>query len=419
MIPKYHNGRGMLLLGLLLIGACTDQPMQPRADARFTITPNTSALAAAGKAIFFDENLSINGNQSCASCHAPAWGFAGPDPVINAGGSVYEGSIAGRFGNRRPPTAAYATTSPVLHFEKGLWIGGNFWDGRATGEHLQNPAADQAQGPFLNSAEQGLRDAACVVYGVANASYAATYAAAWGTDIFDIDFPPTIVADCAVEGPPLALAPAVRTQVQVEYDRIALAIAAYEDSPEVNAFTSKFDAWRRGQARLTVDEVRGFALFQGKGKCNACHTSTGKRPLFTEYDYDNLGTPINPQNPAYIATGFVDIGLGGFLNDVAENGKVKVPTLRNVDRRGSPGGVKAYMHNGVFKSLEQVVHFYNTRDVLARCASLTDPGFGVTCWPAPEVLTNLNTAELGDLGLSAEEERLIVAFLKTLSDGYF
>ncbi len=105
-----------------------------------------------GKSIFFDENLSINGNQSCASCHDPAWGWTGPDSDTNAGGAVYEGSIAGRFGDRKPPSAAYATLSPIFHMDKkGLFIGGNFWDGRATGEVLGNPAADQALGPFLNS----------------------------------------------------------------------------------------------------------------------------------------------------------------------------------------------------------------------------------------------------------------------------
>jgi cytochrome c peroxidase len=101
-----------------------------------------------GKSIFFDTN------QSCAACHDPAAGWTGPDSDINATGAVYEGSIAGRFGNRKPPSSAYATVSPIFHFvidqQEALFIGGNFWDGRATGEKLGNPAADQAQGPFLN-----------------------------------------------------------------------------------------------------------------------------------------------------------------------------------------------------------------------------------------------------------------------------
>ena len=122
-----------------------------------------------GKSIFFDQRLSINQNQSCAACHGPAVGWTGPVSATNTGGSVYEGSIDGRFGDRKPPSSAYATQSPVLHFQsKGdLWLGGNFWDGRATGAKPSNPAADQAQGPFLNPAEQALRDSACVYIGSA------------------------------------------------------------------------------------------------------------------------------------------------------------------------------------------------------------------------------------------------------------
>ena len=117
-----------------------------------------TAIEQLGKSIFFDENLSINFNQSCASCHDPAWGWTGPDSAVNAAGSVYEGSIAGRFGDRKPPTSAYATPSPVFFNDKGTFTGGNFWDGRATGEILGNPAADQALGPFLNPVEQALPD---------------------------------------------------------------------------------------------------------------------------------------------------------------------------------------------------------------------------------------------------------------------
>ncbi|MCK7580714.1 MAG: cytochrome-c peroxidase [Chromatiales bacterium] len=87
-----------------------------------------------GKNIFFDKNLSINANQSCAECHSSEAGWTGPDSMINIHGSVYEGSIPGRFGNRKPPSSAYATQSPILSLAKGLFVGGNFWDGRATGE---------------------------------------------------------------------------------------------------------------------------------------------------------------------------------------------------------------------------------------------------------------------------------------------
>lgn len=143
-------------------------------------------------------------------------------------------------------------------------------------------------------------------------------------------------------------------------------------------------------------------------------------PLFTDFTYDNLGTPENRDNPFYkmskewnpAGRDFVDKGLGGFLETTRkykkfakENyGKHKVPTLRNVDLRPSDNFVKVYMHNGVFKSLKEVVHFYNTRDKKE------------ANWPAPEIKENINKDELGDLKLSPQEEDAIVAFMKTLSD---
>ena len=99
-------------------------------------------------------------------------------------------------------------------------------------------------------------------------------------------------------------------------------------------------------------------------------------------------------------------------------GQIKVPTLRNVDLRPSEDFVKAYGHNGYFKSLAEIVHFYNTRDVLAGCEEVAVPEEGVNCWPAPEYADTVNRDELGDLGLTPQEEADIVAFLKTLSDGY-
>jgi cytochrome c peroxidase len=195
------------------------------------------------------------------------------------------------------------------------------------------------------------------------------------------------------------------------YNCIGRAIAAYERSSEVSKFTSKYDYWLRGEAILTDQELWGKALFEGKAQCAACHVA----PLFTDFTYDNLGIPKNPENPATIADPtWADPGLGGFLKNAgyaddvwqAEWGKQKVPTLRNVDLRPTKKLVKAYGHNGYFKSLLETVHFYNTRDV---------PGEG---WPPPEVSANLNTTEMGNLGLTRGEENAIVAFLKTLSDGY-
>ena len=361
-----------------------------------------SPLERLGKALLFDANLSTPPGQSCATFHGPHTGFTGPDSAVNAATAVYPGAVHSRFGNRRPPTAADGGESPVLHYDKteGVWVGGMFWDGRASGWTLGDPLAEQAQGPFLNPLEQNVADAKGVCEKVARGAYTGLFEEVWGRGSLDCE------RDAAGS-----------------YERVARAIAAYERSRELSPFTSKYDAYLKGQVTLTRQEEWGLELFEGKGLCNACHLSApregGLPPLFTDFTYDNLGIPRNPANPFYRMPGewnpdgkdWIDPGLGGFLAKtehagVAEEewGKHKVPTLRNVDQRPSPEFVKVYGHNGYFKSLEEIVHFYNTRDV--------DPA-----WPEPEMGENVNTEEMGDLGLTPEEEAAIVAFMKTLTDG--
>lgn len=390
-----------------------------------------------GKSIFLDPNLSINVNQACAACHSPATGFTGPQSSTNAHGTVYEGSIAGRFGNRKPPSAAYATPSPILHYvtdrREALFLGGNFWDGRATGETLGNPAADQALGPFLNPLEQALPDNACVVYRVCTASYPVSFENVWGAGTCQITWPANISTTCATEGGVVSLSAEDRTKVNTAYGGIGLSAAAYEASPEVNQFTSKFDYYLMRMADLTQGEKRGLALFSGKAKCTNCHTigrgAKAEPPLLTDFTYDNLGVPKNPENPFYVSNpSFIDQGLGGFLSTRAdyqmfaeENlGKQKVPTLRNVDKRPDPGFTKAYTHNGYFKTLEGIVHFYNTRDVKPVCPGpyTEAQALAANCWPPPEVSENVNHDELGNLHLTPDQEAAIVEFLKTLSDGH-
>jgi cytochrome c peroxidase len=412
------GNRVLTVLTILLLGAAVGAAAQQ--------TP----IQELGDEIFEDEDLSINNNQSCATCHDDAWGSTGPDSFINAHGAVYEGSIPGAFGDRKPPETDYATLSPVLHFDKGTWIGGNFWDGRATGEKLGWPSADQAQGPFLNPKEQALPDSACVVYRVSLSTYALLYEEVFGDNIFTIAFPAETDTLCA-DGDPVPLSAGDRAKVETEYDNIALAIAEYEAGPSERSFSSKFDAARGGKYKLTKEEQRGFALFQGKGKCRLCHPSSGKQPAFTDFTYDNLGVPSNPENPALLADpAFRDPGLGGFLWSrgepdevwMAELGKMKVPTLRNVGAKPTPESVKAYAHNGYFKTLKGIVHFYNTRDVKPECPNpLTtmEDAIALDCWPAPEIADNVNRSELGDLGLTDEEEDAIVAFLETLTDDFF
>jgi cytochrome c peroxidase len=417
MIRLFFTG---VLFAFALLGTASAQEITP--------------IEELGELIFNDTDLSLNLNQSCASCHDEAWGATGPDPFVNADGAVYEGSVAGRFGARKPPSSAYATLSPIFNFAKqgngGVWTGGNFWDGRATGEKLGNPAADQAQGPFLNPVEQALPDAACVVYRVSKSVYAELYEQVWGDSISTIAFPSDTDTLCGTEGVSVPLSTEDQAKMQTEYDNIALSIAAYEDGPSVNQFSSKFDATKQGKIKLSKQEQRGLSLFRGKGKCAGCHISNGKQPLFTDFTYDNLGVPPNPENPALLADPtFRDEGLGAFLRDnrgepaevyEPELGKMKVPTLRNVDLRPTSGSVKAYTHNGYFKTLKGIIHFYNTRDVKPTCPPLYTEADALSfgCWPAPEVSENVNTAELGDLGLTDAEEDDIVAFLKTLSDGF-
>jgi cytochrome c peroxidase len=381
-----------------------------------------------GKFLFFDK-ISSPDRMSCASCHDPEVGWTGSVSGINVHGTVYRGAVPTLFGNRKPPSAAYATLSPIFHYDENekLFVGGNFWDGRATGERLGNPAADQALGPFLNPVEQNNSSKQAVLEQVASSKYADLWEQVWGEPI------------------------SIETQEDIEenYDRIGLTIESYENSSEVNQFSSKYDAFLKGKIKLTKEEQQGLDLFNGKGKCAACHPTTteedGTPPLFTDFSYDNLGVPRNPENPfyrmdkVYLDDGspinpegidWVDPGLGGFLEtrsewseDAVNNmGKHKVPTLRNVDKRKGKGFPKAYTHDGYFKSLKSIVHFYNTRDVKSVCPdkefTTEKDALRMDCWPEPEVSANVNTTELGNLGLTSEEEEAIVVFMQTLSDGY-
>lgn len=392
--------------------------------AMHALAVELTPLETLGRDLFFDDNLSNPTGQSCAACHDPVTGWTGPDSDINKWPAVYPGAVHTRFGNRKPPTAAYGGDSPVMYYDEfeELFIGGMFWDGRATGWILGDPLAEQAQGPFLNPLEQNLPNARLVCLRVSLSSYAGLFEEVWGPGSLD----------CI-------------NDIAGTYERIARSIAAYERSPEVSAFTSRFDAfWFDAESAghvvadieesnwmdylghgLDNDELWGLAVFNDeRAMCSACHlleSEFGGPPVFTDFTYDNLGVPKNPVNPFYSMSrkwnpdgeSWIDCGLGGFLEGTAwsdlapENyGKHKVPTLRNVDLRPYPGFVKAFGHNGYFKSLEEIVHFYNTRDV---------PGEG---WPPPEVAENVNTDELGNLGLSPGDEAAIVLFMKTLSDGF-
>ena len=430
--------------------------------ARLAAAPNnqTQRVELLGKAIMYDEQLSVNHNEACATCHMPDEGFTGPVSELNATTGAYPGSVRTRFSNRKPQTHAYAALSPVLHYNtaRGDLVGGNFWDMRATGRRLGNPAAEQAEGPPVNPVEMGLPDIACFVYLGSKRPYRALFEKVWGAQAFAVKWPANVDKACSRPGPPTAADPlpvhlsaADRGRVSATFDQMAQSIAGFEASAQDMSFTSKFDAYVAGAAKLTPQEQAGYALFRGQAHCNECHRDggPGEDPLFTDFTASNIGTPANPRLPfyrenrpdryGYVAnpqgSAYVDLGVGTFLSSglelsspsavdsrwlplvSANNGRMQAPTLRNVDKRPYPGFVKAYGHNGYFTSLKMIVHFYNTRDTLPRCKP-NDPGEGKTCWPPPETTQNLNTSKVGNLHLTDEQEDELVAFMKTLTDGY-
>jgi cytochrome c peroxidase len=429
---------------------------------RLSAPPNNQVqqVELLGKLMLYDRHLSVNRNEACAFCHMPETGFTGPVSELNRTIGSYPGSVRTRFSDRKPQTHAYAPLSPVLHYNPGQGdlVGGNFWDMRATGRRLGNPAAEQAQGPPTNPVEMGLPDIACAVYRASQRAYRALFEQVWGLQAFAISWPADVEHVCDQPGPPAANDPRPvhlgeldRGRAGATFDQMAQSIAGYEASAEVTTFTSKFDAVQAGKAQLTAQEQLGYDLFRGKAQCNACHRDggPGEDPLFTDFTASNIGTPANPLLPYYAeqkpdpwgyaanpaGSAFVDLGVGRFLTQnqllsqpsavdarwvplAPENqGRFQVPTLRNVDKRPYPAFIKAYTHNGYFKSLKSIVHFYNTRDVLPRCAP-SDLGEGTTCWPAPESTANLNTKRVGRLGLSQGEEDALVSFMQTLTDGY-
>jgi cytochrome c peroxidase len=448
---------------LAKINAEIDQTEQQTLKLIDTNLDSIHQIQTLGKLELFDRSLSVQKNEACSTCHMPEAGYTGESQILNLTTVAYPGSVRSRFSGRKPMSYAYATLAPVLHYNATQqdFYGGNFWDMRATGARLQSPAAEQAQGPPTNPVEMGLPDTACVAYRVARGRYISLFAKVWDSSIESINWPADAEKICTTPagkggvGPQLSLSSEDRIRANTIYDQFALAIAAYEGSTDVNAFSSKFDAYLAGTATLTPQEQHGYELFNGQGKCNTCHLSgnangaTGgtvadAAPLFTDFTSSNLGLPKNldipfyqenkPDKYGFVANpqglAFVDLGVGAFLSGAQGspvpdqswmqfapdfNGKDQVPTLRDVDMRPYAGFVKAYMHNGYLKSLKEVVHFYNTRDSV--CPTPNDPNVKKTCWPAPEVSQNEDTT-VGKLGLSDQDENDIVAFLQTLTDGY-
>jgi len=320
-------------------------------------------------------------------------------------------------------------------------------------------------------------DFGCIVLRLSQARYRPLFEGIWGKQSFDVDWPEKAEQICRTpagafgsDPTPLHLSPKDRGTASSTFNAYADSISAFEQGPEVSPFSSKFDAYLANKTKLTDDELAGYQLFRGKGNCNSCHldgrstapstrlapngVDTGAAadlaPLFTDTTSSNLGLPKNPMDPLLFedkpdsfgftpnpaGQGFTDLGVGLFLRNLsgvnpnsawtqfapAFDGFMQVSTARDVGMGPkSPNFVKAFMHNGYLKSLKEVVHFYNTRDVYPFSVTVGNCPAGTTekvnCWPLPEV-PGTKDMTIGHLGLTVDEENQIVAFLETLTDGF-
>jgi len=457
--------RVLLLLGVT--SACSDPVYDDSSiridDALAYLEISTQSRLTAvqvGERIYKDKNISRTRNQSCESCHIDSWGFGPPGDgsIGSLGFAFYEGSVAGRFGDRRPPTSAYTFAAPPLFWDgapENVWRGGLFWDGRAAGLTsvgrskgkltLVGPIWEQAMGPFRSAVEHAF-SITCALYAVSISPYRSDFERQGKVRLDRIPFggiPGGAEAFCyggdlnsdPADYPPNFSA-ADRSRADEAYLAVGRLIAEFEASPRVSPFNSRFDS-----GKLTPFELQGKSLFEGKALCASCHMSEdGAGPeIFTDFSYYNIGVPRHPQNPH--GADWRDPGIGPVVRalfpgvgDQQADGHFKSPSLRNVARTVR-GGPKTYMHNGVLRSLEEVVHFYSTRDE-EPCAPgapwephdagdhLKDPGNPLHCWPAPDFPNNNLIGagngllpEIGNLGLTATQEAAIVAYMGALTDG--
>ncbi|MEO8669994.1 MAG: cytochrome c peroxidase [Tahibacter sp.] len=357
---------------------------------------NTPSAEFLGAKIFADDSLSASGKMSCASCHDPAHAHAQSNSLaVQVGGAGLDVP-----GFRSVPSLRYLNMDIAFFFDReGTPTGGLNRDGRAAN------LIEQAQRPFLAPHEMANASVEDFVRRLEAASYAETFRARFGVQIFDD-------AAAAFLAARFALA-----QFQLH-------------SPEFRPFDSKYDLFLRGKQRLSVQELRGLAWFNrpDKGNCSGCHSSArgsdGSLPLFTDYTYDNLGVPRNPAIAANADPAYADFGLCD-RTDQAERsdlcGAFKVPTLRNVATR------KVFFHNGRYSSLGDVLRFYVRRDTNPEeFYPVGDDGVVRKFDDLPPSLQiNVNTQEVPydrhpgqSSRLSANEIDDVIAFLKSLTDGY-
>jgi cytochrome c peroxidase len=396
----------VLVLAVGLIGTAAarvgDGPMT-RSEAR----ARASALEALGRRLFFDPALSASGQMACATCHDPAHGFA----PANALPVQFGGKDMHRPGLRAAPALTYLQAVPAFteHFydsdEEGDGsidngpTGGLTWDGR------MDRARDQARFPLLSPFEMANETPDAVV--------ARARAAGYGDEM-------------------AALEPDSAGSAEKAFAVIVSALEAYQqDWRTFYPYSSKYDAYLAGNARLTPQEQRGLALFEDpeKGNCASCHRSArgdeGSPPQFTDYGLIALGLPRNPAIPANADPHYFDLGLCGPLrSDFAGRadycGRFRTPSLRNVALR------RSFFHNGVVHSLRDAVRFYVERDTRPEKWFSRDPDGTPRKFddlPARYV-ANINMeppfgGKPGDRPtLSEAEIDDVVAFLQTLTDGY-
>ena len=392
-----------------------------------------SAMAQLGKLLFYDTSLSLSGGLSCASCHSPdhAYGPAAATPTVMGGPDRKSEGV------RAVPSLMYLERQPNFSIgvdnEENETVdlaqlaaqgqdaaraqkvatdtaaaganlvpqGGLFWDGRA--DTLQQ----QALFPLLNPLEMAATSIGEVAGKLRREPYAPRFTQLFGARIFD--------------DPQMAVAEAL------------FAIGRYQlEEPSFHPYTSKFDSWLEGRARLSEQELRGYRLFNDpkKANCGGCHldapTADGLPPLFTDHQFEALGVPRNQALAANADPAYVDLGIcGPYRTDMSDQTQYcamfGTPTLRNVATR------QVFMHNGVYKTLEQVLDFYDFRDTEpAKIYPRAADGTVMKYDDIPEKYrVNVDVADPpfdrrlgGEPAMTAQDEADIIAFLKTLTDGY-
>jgi cytochrome c peroxidase len=386
----------LALSGALTLAATTESSSQTSASGQ---DRQEAALAALGRKLFFDPRLSASGKLACASCHDPQFAY-GPRPghAIAVGGRNQA-----QQGTRAIPSLRYLRGSPPFalahHFIDGdiAPIGGYTWDGRAAS------IAEQARLPLLAANEMANAKPAELVLRLRKTEYVADFRRVFGADMF--------------------------AQVDRAFAGILQALDAFESTPgEFAPYSSRYDAFLRGELDLEPNEERGVALFKdpAKGNCASCHivTSHGDTPpAFTDYDYANVGVPRNPRLAVNADKRYFDLGLCGPLRtDLANRkeycGMFRAPSLRNVAIRD------AFFHNGVFGSLRQVLEFYVERDLHPEKYYSRNADGSVHAFDdMPPGLPNnvdrdppLDRAPGAAPALSAAEINDLIAFLRTLTD---